>query len=173
MADHPSTRGAAVAAEERNPAVVMALSVLTLGIYQLYWWYVTNRQLRDLGRSRSTEDLEVRPWLSTLAFGTGACLVIPLIWTAVTTTRRIQDAEQFAGVGPWLKAWAPIGAFALVAVMCHVPIAAVTVLAVLVRGATVMYLQVALNRVWRGVTGSTAEEREFPASPQPVPVPHG
>ena len=55
----------------RRPVAVALLSVITLGLYQIYWWYGVNRELRDLGRSTGT-DLGGRPILSALAYSS-AC----------------------------------------------------------------------------------------------------
>jgi hypothetical protein len=40
-------------AKIRNPIVVAILAVVTLGIYQLFWWYFANRELADYGRARA------------------------------------------------------------------------------------------------------------------------
>jgi hypothetical protein len=178
MADRVSSHDAAIPGQQRSPVFVLLLSVLTLGIYQLYWWYTTTKELRDLGRSRATEDLEAKPWLSTLAFGSGVCLVVPFIWTGVATTRRIQSAERLVGTGGGLKAWAAIGAFVLIAAMGQLPMAGtgavlVPILALVLRAAALTQMQVALNGVWQRVAGDTQAEREFPAPRQPVPVPDG
>src|SRR5262249_26173089 len=44
----------------------------------------------------STE-LGDNPTLSMLAFGLGAIVIIPLVWTIVTTTKRIQAAQRLVG----------------------------------------------------------------------------
>jgi Domain of unknown function (DUF4234) len=40
-------------AKVRDPWMVVGLSVVTLGIYTIYWWYEINRELRDFGYLRS------------------------------------------------------------------------------------------------------------------------
>ena len=36
---------------ERDPGVVALLTIVTLGIYSIYWWYTVNRELRDFART--------------------------------------------------------------------------------------------------------------------------
>ena len=36
---------------ERNPNVVAVLSIVTLGLYLIYWWYTVNREMRDFART--------------------------------------------------------------------------------------------------------------------------
>src|SRR5215210_6912539 len=51
----------------RNPVTCLILDIVTLGIYGLFWWYYTNRELADLGRARGTDELGDNPTNSVLA----------------------------------------------------------------------------------------------------------
>ena len=42
-------------AKVRHPGVVVGLTVITLGLYSIFWWYAINRELRDLGRTRAVD----------------------------------------------------------------------------------------------------------------------
>ena len=44
-------------AKLRNPILVVIYTIITLGIYQIYWWYSANRELADYGRARGVEVL--------------------------------------------------------------------------------------------------------------------
>ena len=40
-------------AKVRHPVAVPILSLITIGIYYVYWWYQVNREVMDLGRARN------------------------------------------------------------------------------------------------------------------------
>jgi Domain of unknown function (DUF4234) len=92
-------------AKIRGPISVAILSIVTLGIYLLFWWYFVNREMADYGRSRGTKELGDSPTKSLLALFPGALIVVPVIWTTVTTFQRIQSAQRLNGqtaVNGWL-----------------------------------------------------------------------
>jgi hypothetical protein len=99
--------GSDLRAKRRNPWGVLGLSIITLGIYTIFWWYFINRELRDLGRVRRVSGLGDNPGLSTAAFVLGGMflLYIPTIWTIVTTTRRIQAAHRATSQANVLNGW--------------------------------------------------------------------
>ena len=41
-------------AKVRNPILVVIFTLITLGIYQIFWWYFANREMADYGRARGT-----------------------------------------------------------------------------------------------------------------------
>ena len=86
-----------VVAKIRNPILVVVFTIITLGIYQVFWWYYANRELADYGRARGTKELGDNPTMSTLALFPGALIVVPAIWTFVTTFKRIQAAQRLNG----------------------------------------------------------------------------
>lgn len=131
MAQSVVINGSRDFAKERNPWGVLGLLFVTLGIYHLFWWYYINRELRDLGRARGV-DLGQSPTSSLLAIWFGIwTLGIATVWTIVTTTRRIQQAQRLAGVEP-LSGW----------------LAAALWIFTLGLGAYV-YMQHELNKVWQ------------------------
>ena len=83
-----------VVAKIRNPILVVVFSLITLGIYQVFWWYFTNREMADYGRARGTNELGDSPAKSTLALFPGSLVVVPAIWTYFTTFQRIQAAQR-------------------------------------------------------------------------------
>ena len=85
-------------AKHRNPWGVLGLTLITFGIYAIFWWYYINRELRDLGRAKDVAGLGEDPGLSTAAYALGAfALYIPVVWTVVTTTRRVQRGQIAQG----------------------------------------------------------------------------
>lgn len=106
MATEVFVAGTDFRAKIRNPWGVLGLSIITFGIYTIFWWYYINRELRDLGRAKRVSGLGDNPWLSTAAYIVGGFLFyIPTIWTIVTTTRRIQAAHRVTRQAEILNGW--------------------------------------------------------------------
>lgn len=129
MAQQIQIAGAGATAKVRSPVAVAVLVVVTLGIYGLFWWYFVNRELADYGRAKGTQ-LGDKPILSVLALFPGGLLVIPALWTAVTTFKRVQAAQRLAGETP-LNPWLAL------------------LLYVVITPAFDAYLQSGLNGVWK------------------------
>lgn len=106
MATEVFVGGSDFRAKIRNPWGVLGLSIITFGIYTMFWWYYVNRELVDLGKAKRVSGLGDNPWLSTAAYIAGGFLFyIPTIWTIVTTTRRIQAAHRVTGQKEVLNGW--------------------------------------------------------------------
>jgi len=143
MAEEIPIAGAGSSAKVRSPVAVAILTVVTLGIYLLFWWYFINRELADYGRAQGTAELGDSPGKSTLALFPGAFVIVPAIWTTVTTFRRVQTAQRLAGQSP-LNGWLAL------------------VLYLVLSPAFYAYMQSGLNGVWRVQATSAAPE---PATP--------
>jgi hypothetical protein len=119
-----------VTAKIRNPIVVAIFSIITLGIYVVFWWYYVNREMADFGRARNTNELGDNPARSTLALFPGGLIVVPALWTTVTTFQRVQAAQRMNGQTP-INGW-----LALVLYLVIFP-------------AFYGYMQSGLNSAWR------------------------
>jgi hypothetical protein len=106
---------------------------VTLGIYLLFWWYFVNREMADYGRARGTNELGDNPTKSTLALFPGVLLVVPALWTTVTTFQRIQAAQRLNGQAS-INGWLGL------------------VLFLVVQPAVYGYMQSGLNSAWRATT---------------------
>ena len=129
MAEEVKIGGTDATAKIRNAVAVAVLGVVTVTIYIIFWWYFINRELADYGRAKGTTELGDSPGKSTLALFPGALVVVPAIWTTVTTFQRVQKAARLAGRTP-LNGW-----LGLVLYLVFVP-------------AFWAYLQSGLNSVW-------------------------
>ena len=129
MAQDVQIPGAGSTARIRNPIAVAIFSVITLGIYVLYWWYSANREMADYGRAKGTDELGDSPMKSLLAVFPGALIIVPALWTTVTTFQRVQKAQKLAGQSP-LNGW-----LAFVIYIVFSP-------------AFIAYMQSGLNSVW-------------------------
>jgi len=130
-------------AKIRSPIAVAIFSFITLGIYMIFWWYYVNREMADYGRARGTAELGDDPWKSTLALFPGGLIIVPAIWTMVTTFQRQQAAQRLTGE-TLLNGWL---AFLLVIVFSP---------------AFAGYMQSGLNGSWLAAAGS-APPQEAPA----------
>jgi Domain of unknown function (DUF4234) len=141
MAQEIRIEGTDATAKVRNPIAVAVLVVVTIAIYLVFWWYFINRELADYGRARGTDELGDSPGKSTLALFPGALLIVPAIWTTVTTFQRVQKAQRLAGKEP-INGWLGL------------------VLYIVISPAMYGYMQSGLNGVWRAQwAGAGAEPR--------------
>jgi hypothetical protein len=95
----------ATPAKLRSPVAVAVLTFVTLGIYTVAWWYLINHEMAEHGRARGRHDLGDDPARSTLALFPGSLVVVPGVWTMVTTFQRVQTAQRLHGrlpVNGWL-----------------------------------------------------------------------
>ena len=158
MAEEVAIAGTGSTAKLRNPLGVVGLSIITLGIYYVFWWYFINREMRDFGRARGT-DLGQSPGNSVLAITLGALVIVPAIVTLWRTSDRIQRTQETAGHDR--PANGPI----------------IFVLLLIIGPVGIWYAQNELNKAWRAQTGAgaaapslpAAETSEAPAAP-PAPV---
>lgn len=114
MAQQVQIAGAGASAKLRHPVAVAILSLVTLGIYVIFWWYFINRELADYGRAKGTTELGDSPTKSTLALFPGLLLIVPAIWTTVTTFQRVQRAQRVAGETP-INGWLGLVLYAVIA----------------------------------------------------------
>lgn len=126
-------------AKIRNPIVVAILSVITLGIYLVFWWYYINRELADYGRARNTNELGDNPTMSTLAVFPGVLVVVPALWTGVTTFQRVQAAQRMHRQTP-INGWIGL------------------ILYLVIFPAFFAYLQSGLNSAWRAAVSTPKAE---------------
>ncbi|WP_336697769.1 DUF4234 domain-containing protein [Curtobacterium sp. USHLN213] len=77
----------------RSPLLVLVLTVVTVFIYWLVWYFDVNDQTRRLLR-----DERIKPWLSLLAIVPGGLLIVPAFVSIYRTGARIRRAELQLGV---------------------------------------------------------------------------
>ncbi len=130
MAEQIQIAGAGTTAKVRSPVAVAILSIITLGIYLIFWWYYINREMADYGRALGTSELGDSPGKSTLALFPGALVIVPAIWTTVTTFQRVQAGQRLSGQEP-INGWLGI------------------VLYIVISPVMYAYMQSGLNSVWK------------------------
>jgi hypothetical protein len=150
MAQDVQIAGAGTTAKIRNPLGVVGLSIITIGIYYLFWWYFINREMRDLGHARN-RDLGQNPTNSVLAASLGALIIVPAIVTMWRTSGRIESSQETVGIDQ--RASGPV----------------IFILILLIWPVGVWYAQHELNKVWEAQPES--EGAMLAAPEQPVAAP--
>ena len=113
------------------------LTLVTLGIYGVVWYYKVNREMADLGRaSGRTAELGDSPWTSVLAVTLGALIIVPAIVSLIHTHQRITATQRLTGGGEPVNGW-------LVLVMFLVGLSLVAY----------AYWQSGLNKAWQEQAG--------------------
>jgi Domain of unknown function (DUF4234) len=159
MAEEVQINGGPGIAKIRHPVGVAVLTLITLGIYGLYWWYQVNREMVDLGKARNAEGLGDNPTTSLLAFFPGGLIIVPALMSLYNGTQRMKRAQEVTtGATPTLNGWIIV-------------ILVVLGLSLVAYG----YMQAELNKAWRALPGAAIEpgaeapgQIEQPAVPQPA-----
>jgi Domain of unknown function (DUF4234) len=139
MAEQVQIGGGGGTAKIRHPVAVCVLSVVTIGIYYLYWWYQVNREMVDLGQARNADGLGDNAWLSLLALFPGGLVIVPPYFSLYNGVQRIKRAQEVAlgyseeqTINGWIVLGLIVAAFF------------VGVTGLIVPG----YIQSELNKVW-------------------------
>jgi Domain of unknown function (DUF4234) len=130
VAEEVQIQGAQSTAKVRSPIWVPVLTVVTLGIYGIFWWYFIHRELRDYGRAKGTDELGTSPGKSVLAVTLGALIIVPAIIGLINGFKRVQAAQRMNGLEP-INGWIGL------------------ILVVVIFPAFYGYMQSGLNPVWR------------------------
>jgi hypothetical protein len=79
--------------------VGLGLSVITLGIYYYFWYYLINDELKDIGAAKGDQNLaNSSPMMSVIAVLVGGFALIPPFISIYNTGNRIRRAEILAAV---------------------------------------------------------------------------
>src|SRR5204862_7235960 len=98
MAEEIQIAGTQSTAKTRDPLGVALLTLVTLGIYFFVWYYKVNREMRDLGRARGTDQLGDNPGTSLLAVTLRALIIVPAILSMDISFQRIPSATRLRSV---------------------------------------------------------------------------
>ena len=120
MAEVVPLSGTQTTVKLRHPLGIIGLMLITLGIYFWFWWYYVNREMRDFGESRGTDECGTSPGTSLLAVTLGAFIIVPPFVSIFKGFNRMNAANRLAGSGENMEAaiglivWifiAPVGIF--------------------------------------------------------------
>ena len=122
---------------KRSPLGVLGLSIITLGIYWLYWYY----------QGRFKNDETVRPGVALLAVTVGWLVIVPPFISVYNTSSHVEQMESRYDVAGRISP------------------AINVILLLLISVGTGIYTQEHLNRVWEVASGDSASP--LPAPPPP------
>ena len=80
--------------QDPQPARRAGLSLITLGIYKVFWWYFINREMADLGRANHSPELGDNPIMSVVAVTIGALIIVPPFVSFWRTLKRIETSQS-------------------------------------------------------------------------------
>src|SRR5215204_2081931 len=136
----------------RHPVAVPVLTLVTLGIYGIYWWYQVNREMVDLGQAKNVDGLGDNATMSLLAMFPGAFILIPPLVSLYNGIKRMQRAQEVTTGEVTLNGWIVL---AVILVGFIIPFAGLIAYG---------YMQSELNRVWENVGHDQAGTLEAPAT---------
>jgi hypothetical protein len=118
-------------AKVRNPWLVLLFTLITLGIYYLFWYYFINREMSDYGQAHNT-DIGMSPGMSVVAITIGSIIIVPPFVSLFRTGKRMRLSRSVAGISG--------GSGGLFFVLSIIPFVSLF---------APVYMQSELNGVWR------------------------
>ncbi len=140
-------------AKIRHPVAVPVLTIITLGIYGLYWWYQINREMRDLGEARGVDGLGEKPLNSLLAYFPGALIIVPPYVSLYNGVKRMQRSQEVTTGNVTFNGW-----IVLILILGSFIIG---IAGLVVPG----YIQSEMNKVWENVGSGGAPAGAVPETP--------
>ncbi len=135
-------------AKVRNPWGVLGLGLITLGIYNIVWYYKINKEFKEYGAVQGDQELaDSNPTNSVLAVTLGALIIVPAIISFYNTVKRAQRVQQLGGVEP-MNGWI------------------VLILLLVISPAVYPYMQSELNKLWERYPSLTEGGGAIPAGTQ-------
>jgi drug/metabolite transporter (DMT)-like permease len=130
MADLVVSNG--IGFKRRNPWGVFGLTVITLGVYFVVWWYKINNEMNNLG-------VQCNPTSAVLAITLGGFVIVPPFVSYYTTADRIRQAQERTNASERI-----------------IPVLAL-LLFVVVNVFALPYYQSQLNKAWDALVAEGAE----------------
>jgi hypothetical protein len=103
MAEEVQIQGSNERGKTRNPLGVIGLSLITLGIYTIFWYYFVNKELAEIGRAHNTDECGTSPGTSVLAITLGIFIIVPPFVSIYNTCKRLSAAERLTGTPPGME----------------------------------------------------------------------
>ena len=133
---------------KRQPLGVLGLTIITLGIYGLYWYYKINEEIRD-----TTGDQTISPGRSLLAVIPGAFLIVPPFIAYYNTANHVAQMERDRGIASEISP------------------ALTVILGLVIWLAMGAYMQEHANRVWDAASmGGSVPATGMRSPPPPPPL---
>ena len=94
MAEEVVIRGTKDTAKIRNPLAPLGLTIITFGIYFIFWWYFINKEMDAVGEVHDDDYLTHSPGMAALAISLGALLLVPPFVSAWRTFKRVERTQE-------------------------------------------------------------------------------
>jgi len=79
--------------------VGLCLSIITLGFYYYFWYYLLNDELKDIGIAKDDPNLaDSKPAMSVTAVLIGGFIFVPPLISVYNFGQRIKRAERLGGI---------------------------------------------------------------------------
>src|SRR5205807_1138852 len=98
MAEPIQIQGSDTQAKVRNPLGVIGLTLITFGIYGIFWYYYVNKEMAKFGAARNTDQLGDSPGTSVLAVTLGAFILVPPFLSVYHAWQRLNAGEGLVGL---------------------------------------------------------------------------
>ena len=96
MAEELTIKGTDAKVKVRSPIWVLVWTILTIGIYFLFWYYFINRELADYGKSKKTDECGDSPTTSLMAMLFGWLIIVPPFVSIFKCCQRVDAAVQLS-----------------------------------------------------------------------------
>jgi hypothetical protein len=97
MAEQVEITGSSYQGKIRNPLGVVALGLVTLGIYYFFWYFKVNKEMAELGQAKGTEECGTSPGTSLVAILFGWILIVPPFVSLYRSCSRLNASEKVVG----------------------------------------------------------------------------
>jgi hypothetical protein len=104
MAEQVEIEGSSYRGKIRNPLGVVALGIVTLGIYYFLWYFKVNKEMAELGQANGTEECGTSPGTSLMAILLGWILIVPPFVSLYRSCKRLNASERTVGAPEGIEA---------------------------------------------------------------------
>ena len=104
MAEEVQIQGSSDPGKIRNPLGVIGLTLITLGIYGIVWYYKINKEMAAIGKAHGSEECGTSPGTSVLAITLGCLIIVPPFVSVYKTWARLSAAERLTGTPEGMEA---------------------------------------------------------------------
>jgi hypothetical protein len=104
MAEQVEIEGSSYQGKIRNPLGVVALGIVTLGIYYFVWYFKVNKEMAELGQAKGTEECGTSPTTSLMALLFGWIIIVPPFVSMYRSCKRLNASERVVGTPEGIEA---------------------------------------------------------------------
>jgi hypothetical protein len=104
MAAEPiQIQGSEYVGKVRTPIITVALTIVTLGIYGVVWYFKVNKEMAEIGKAKGTTECGTSPGTSLAALIPGGLVIIPALVSYWNACKRLQKTNEVTGGGDTME----------------------------------------------------------------------